>query len=561
MADLCDEDLRVAKRRPRGEPAIMQSTTRKDKIQEREYMKTLAKEFSHAYRGQKQKLEAGEVCMCTWRRPDRWSLAREATKASPARIIRLGRGTADIVFCDGDCERESQVDLKYLTLLGSSVHTRSQRLIDLAERWKVPEKIAPEAKSLKKKLTKPPAEADKWDGDFVRDSLATSFAQGRFVPGWDSLNESRRLGRTGGGGSSSNVSTRREGAGGAVAGGGSGAGGRLVSSRSAPSSQAYTPGSSTMSMSQALSGFAGSDSSDSDSEDEETKAMKNLSLEGLGLEQMGLDISKIDAEMMGQVVVENPAVLGHWWGKSRRDSVEGRPQKRNQAYVKVASKVMEWDSIVSKVPIMLAECAFEYRNAGLHRERQIAFQKATNQMRRGWETALECIDTIVAWRAAFPPPDLDHQRRVIDPGPPPEFMWGGKNFLLALVSHWDWLAECPELLDWYGLEFPFTRNPFLRGVGLDERVATPRSNVRRVIVGGVERDVVSDILTKRREEDMVHYRAMEAKIGRGAPWWPAVGIDGETIARVRAAEKLLKAEEEFYPVVQPERGVYRDLEA
>jgi hypothetical protein len=329
-------------------------------------------------------------------------------------------------------------------------------------------------------------------------------------------------------------------------------------SRSAPTGLTTA---STMSMQSALSGFAGSDSDDSDSEDEETKAMNNISLAGLGLEKFGLDISTIDAEQMGQVVVANPEVLGLWWGKSRRDSVEGRPQRRNKAYVQVASLVMKWDAIVAKVPAMLAECACEYRNAGLHRERQIAFQKVTNQMRRGWETALDCIDAVNTWRSEFPPPGLDHQRRPIDPGPPPEFVWGGKNFLLTLVSTWDWIAECPELLDWYGLEFPFERNPFLRGVGLDERVTTPRSNVRRVIVGGVERDVVSSILTQRREEDLVLYRAMEAKIDRGAPWWPATGIDEKMIARVRAAEKVLKAEEADYGPIAPERGVYVDAEA
>ena len=60
-----------------------------------------------------------------------------------------------------------------------------------------------------------------------------------------------------------------------------------------------------------------------------------------------------------------------WFTGARRDSVQGRPERRNAAYVKVVDTVMAWDVIVSKVPKMLAECAFEYRNAGLHRERQL----------------------------------------------------------------------------------------------------------------------------------------------------------------------------------------------
>ncbi|GLD94982.1 hypothetical protein PINS_up003607 [Pythium insidiosum] len=42
-----------------------------------------------------------------------------------------------------------------------------------------------------------------------------------------------------------------------------------------------------------------------------------------------------------------------------------------------------------------------------------------------------------------------------------EFVWQGKYFLISFVSSLDYLGRYPEVVTWYGEEFPFVLNPFL----------------------------------------------------------------------------------------------------
>lgn len=82
------------------------------------------------------------------------------------------------------------------------------------------------------------------------------------------------------------------------------------------------------------------------------------------------------------------------------------------------------------------------------------------------------------------------------------FMYNGENVMLQLPYVCEWLAGVPELAAHYGSDFQWRRNPFLRGVTLDERAVTPRKATRSYKLGDeVLEEVVESLMAARREEE------------------------------------------------------------
>ena len=78
------------------------------------------------------------------------------------------------------------------------------------------------------------------------------------------------------------------------------------------------------------------------------------------------------------------------------------------------------------------------------------------------------------------------------------FFWNGFNIVLQISSKLNFLALCPELVEWYGLEFPFVRNPFARAVSLDE-LRMPRG------INGNPQDAVQNPEFKEFWTDEIRY--------------------------------------------------------
>jgi hypothetical protein len=155
------------------------------------------------------------------------------------------------------------------------------------------------------------------------------------------------------------------------------------------------------------------------------------------------------------------------------------------------------------------------------------------------QAAAETTDLIGALRLQRKADAMRVPRRV-------PFIYNGENILLSLPYVCEWLSGVPELAGHYGADFAWHRNPFLRGVTLDERAVTPRCATRRVKVGeagGEEIEEVVPSLLEMRVKEEGEMEVMQAKLDKAGFWWPGVNADKRHVARIRAAEKEMLEEE------------------
>ena len=166
-------------------------------------------------------------------------------------------------------------------------------------------------------------------------------------------------------------------------------------------------------------------------------------------------------------------------------------------------------------------------------------------------TTVELVESIGVWREGV----LAAQGKLgtrnefgelIDHGTPCPFMWNGKNILLEIPSGLDFLSKCSELVQWFGSDFHFTRNPFMLAVPLDDRPMTPIKATREVEIDGVMVQKAVASLQKEAADQREYYDHCERIYADAGNWWPSMGGKGfdETLKRrVRAAEKVLSLEE------------------
>eukprot|EP00968_Pinguiococcus_pyrenoidosus_P015033 scaffold1378_cov257-Pinguiococcus_pyrenoidosus.AAC.7 len=147
----------------------------------------------------------------------------------------------------------------------------------------------------------------------------------------------------------------------------------------------------------------------------------------------------------------------------------------------------------------------KYMAAKRMQDRQGAFDELTEMLgppieaRPGWgdwrEDAVEglqakicdVVEAVQQWRWAL----VQHQdlrgkepRAPAAKAPCVPFHWNGKDILHEICACTDFLGRSAELREWYGPDFSFTTNPFMRAVPLLERPPTPRNDLRRVLVDG-----------------------------------------------------------------------------
>ena len=226
------------------------------------------------------------------------------------------------------------------------------------------------------------------------------------------------------------------------------------------------------------------------------------------------------------------------------DVLEGERRDRMERQVaKAVSLLLAYEGALVRLKSeVLWANAMTAKHADLHQERNHAFDDSTALLRRAWRASLGLVEAVEEWRR------LHGGRQILTKGAtrPPEFIWGGQNVLLGLCHSLDFLAETGELVEWYSPDtYPWRRNPFCRAISLDERPPTPRSNIKKVVIAGEEQDEVSPALQKLRDADMVVMKEAQLKLLDAAPHWPCYGVTAGETKRIRAAEKVLLAEEHF----------------
>lgn len=118
--------------------------------------------------------------------------------------------------------------------------------------------------------------------------------------------------------------------------------------------------------------------------------------------------------------------------------------------------------------------------------------------------------------------------------------------ILALPYVAEFLVDYPELHHHYGHEFPWKRNPFLRAITLDERAPTPRKGTRTVKIGDLIQEVEIESEKEARQQELLQYQHMNAKLLDAAVWWPGIEADKKHKERIRAAEKVILADERAF---------------
>lgn len=244
---------------------------------------------------------------------------------------------------------------------------------------------------------------------------------------------------------------------------------------------------------------------------------------------------------------------------------------REQAQAQIVTKILAMEEYIKDVKAALARCTQSYRVARTHSQRLKAFDELTAMLgheqlaRKGfndWRSAhikgmhvmiCEVVESITHWRSII---DMERAPPSQDPplavriGPkvelkPLPFIWQGENILLQLPSIMEFLSSCPELVSHYGEGFDFYRNPFLRATVLDERAQTPRIATRRVMIDGQFFDEVVENFLTLRLQDEENLKQMNQKLMEAGFWWPGYGAGPKHVERIRAAEKLILAEEKL----------------
>jgi len=98
------------------------------------------------------------------------------------------------------------------------------------------------------------------------------------------------------------------------------------------------------------------------------------------------------------------------------------------------------------------------------------------------------------------------------------------------------------LAEWYGPEFPWSRNPFSRAANIDERPNTPNSAFMKILVDGELVDKINDRLLANQKAAQEIVDIWSAKLAKAPKWWPSQGSN-EHKERIRNAERLLLDEE------------------
>jgi len=235
----------------------------------------------------------------------------------------------------------------------------------------------------------------------------------------------------------------------------------------------------------------------------------------------------------------------------------------------VVSCIIDYESYLEQLAEVLTKAVHAFKASRVVAQRQSSFDELTAMLgqphtaKKGYNDwrgkdikglmtkTVELIESVVRWREAVLAAQgklgkRDEYGDLIDNGPPLPFMWNGKNILLQIPKANSFLQKSQELVEWYGNDFEFERNPFLLAVPLDKRPETPINDKRVVIQNGEKVEVVAESLLKIANKQKAYMKKCQKTIAEGGSWWPAAGgkeVPLLLMRRIRAAEKVLIKEE------------------
>ena len=263
-----------------------------------------------------------------------------------------------------------------------------------------------------------------------------------------------------------------------------------------------------------------------------------------------------------------------------------RGETRVQAEARIIKALLAMEQYLVELKGCLERCTRRYRTCRLQRDRLELLDEVTAMLghpqppRKGFQDwrgkgfrgmhAVLCdvIEAVGHWRQAIFQEQVDAAMKLSTDEPNlvralelkkkaealtlqlVPFYYNGSNILLQLPYIMEFLGDIPEVVAHYGTDFRWKRNPFLRGITLDERAPTPRKATRRVFLEGVPYEEVVESLLELRKQDEENIRIMEAKLAKAGFWWPGIEARPEHIARIRAAEKALLLEEKVHGRLQ-----------
>ncbi|DAZ95904.1 TPA: hypothetical protein N0F65_012615 [Lagenidium giganteum] len=165
------------------------------------------------------------------------------------------------------------------------------------------------------------------------------------------------------------------------------------------------------------------------------------------------------------------------------------------------------------VGVLIRTATQRYKNALLFNERFHAFDEFATGLVKLVELSVAAVECVQAW----------HQLQTAEGITVRQFVWEGKNFLVTLARSLDYLLTFPELVEWYGEEFPFSFNPFMVSTALHEK--------------GEDRGL------KLSHDTIVHRSPLRTalrlhKLQTSIPtWWPEGFLSEDLRRRIASAEE------------------------
>ncbi|OQR99674.1 ADP-ribosylation factor, partial [Thraustotheca clavata] len=130
---------------------------------------------------------------------------------------------------------------------------------------------------------------------------------------------------------------------------------------------------------------------------------------------------------------------------------QSKPASVTPAEAKVVECILKYEALVGKLFNEVRTCSALYNKARIFATKIHAFDTFTQLVPKVVENTLECIELVNGIQLALEIPSAPYT----------PFLWHGRPFLSLVIHQFDTLRHQKDLVDWYGVNFYFERNPFM----------------------------------------------------------------------------------------------------
>ncbi|RLN44021.1 hypothetical protein BBJ28_00008305 [Nothophytophthora sp. Chile5] len=185
---------------------------------------------------------------------------------------------------------------------------------------------------------------------------------------------------------------------------------------------------------------------------------------------------------------------------------------------RVTTVLMSYDRAYAQVREAIRTGAKRYATAVLYRERFHAFDELSEALVALVMRSVEAVEAIWGWKQKGSEADSR------------AFVWKGADFILTLVHSLDFLAGYPQLVEWYGEEFPLELNPFMLSAALLDKAEERGLRIQPHPAAG--RDHQPNRLRAARDMEK------EEEAASSPTWWPEARFPSELLPRIQQAEEV-----------------------